>query len=297
MSRISIIKNRPILPALGLCLLAMLSGCGTSGNQPAAAPKGPDRNNPDFAKDAATLFPKNGQRPAAPGQAAQPPAGWSIVLLAAKDADVARQALERVRTRGGLNDAYVEQRGKAYVIAYGNYKDATSREAQSALARIREIKIDEAYPYAAAILSPPPAGQVGGEIPEYNLATVKKRVGRDAVYTLQIAVYGWADRRKQPSAADLAEFRKAAEQAVIELRREGEEAYYYHGPFHSSVTVGVFGVKDHDDNKGDMFDSPVLQMARGKHPNHLVNGAGERPVGSGGKVGGLKPSFLVTIPE
>ena len=97
---------------------------------------------------------------------------------------------------------------------------------------------------------------------------------------------------------ELAEFRKAAEAAAIELRRGGELAFYYHGPERSTVTVGLFTQKDLNDGTGGESDD--LREARQKHPSALVNGMGLRQseiVPGTKKKGELQKSFLVTVPK
>jgi hypothetical protein len=61
--------------------------------------------------------------------------------------------------------------------------------------------------------------------PEWNLLNAKG----DAYYTLEICVYKDSPERKQ-----------AAVDSVREARKQGVEAYYYHGPTSSSVCVGLF---------------------------------------------------------
>ena len=56
------------------------------------------------------------------------------------------------------------------------------------------------------------------------------------VYTLQVAVF-------RPE-KDFQEVRKAAVDYCRSLRRDGYEAYYYHGPAQSVVTVGTFDESD-----------------------------------------------------
>jgi hypothetical protein len=135
-------------------------------------------------------------------------------------------------------------------------------------------------------------------MPDLDLRNARSTFGEDrAQVTLQVGIYCRMDDRK-PTAAELAEFRKAAEAAAIELRRGGELAFYYHGPERSTVTVGLFTQKDLNDGTGGESDD--LREARQKHPSALVNGMGLRQseiVPGSKKKGELQKSFLVTVPK
>ncbi|MCO6437200.1 MAG: hypothetical protein J5J06_08950 [Phycisphaerae bacterium] len=72
---------------------------------------------------------------------------------------------------------------------------------------------------------PVPLPDVGP--PEWNLASTS------AVYSLQVGVFQPTD--------DFWEFKQAAVDYCRALREEGYEAYYYHTPSASMVTVGTFG--------------------------------------------------------
>src|SRR5207249_754255 len=110
-------------------------------------------------------------------------------------------------------------------------------------------------PYVGAYLAPPPAGQMPGSLPQYNLLRAREAFGEKALYTLQVGVYGRRDL-EHPSEADLAEERRAAEEAAFRLRQEGELAFYYHGPQMSTVSVGVFDQTDFDPQ------TPTVKSAR-----------------------------------
>ena len=128
-----------------------------------------------------------------------------------------------------------------------------------------------------------------------RLVQAKAMFGSEALYSLQIAVYGRRDL-PNPSEADLAETRKAAEQAAIRLRQEGEQAFYYHGPRMSMVTIGVFGIDDFDPQTPS-YKSSRLLAAQKRHPYNLYNGAGIKEKRNPRSEGKLQPSNLVALPE
>ncbi|QYU67646.1 hypothetical protein J4558_22520 [Leptolyngbya sp. 15MV] len=224
-----------------------------------------------------------------------------------RDAQAA-QVLERVRTIGQLPDAYTERRGEVTVVALGNFADPTSAEARAAMERVRAIEIEvdgqRGRPFADAVMVPP-AG-FAGSLPQYDLRNVRSSEGNWALYTLQVAFYGRIDGRA-PTPAEMTEARKAAEEAVIRLRREGEKAFYYHGPRGSTVTIGLFGEEDYRAAEGGQraeFESPALRVLRQRYPHNLVNGAGVRqtvtvvgPDGRPVRQQVMQPSRLVGVPN
>lgn len=284
--------NTPLRVALlGLSLgLPACSGGGAS--KPAAAP--PTTFEP-FAREAPTVM---GSRRSAASSERASPAAWSIAIVAAEGANAegaAREWLQKVQTKGGLPEAYSERRGKVVVIAYGQYVGPDDPNAKRDLARIQSMEIDHARPFESAVLAPPPFQANAGSVPEYNLAAVKQSRGKDAIYTLQIGMYTRLDVNVVPQ-ADLAVCRAKAEEWVVNLRREGEEAFYYHGPHGSMVTIGVYGPRDHDDTTPGR-ESFVLSEARRKHPLNLVNGAEFLVRPRGKPKATAQASFLVPIPN
>jgi len=107
------------------------------------------------------------------------------------------------------------------------------------------------------------------------------------MYSLQIAVY---DKDYGPN------FRDAAEQAARTLRKQGQEAYYYHGPNRSMVTLGLFDYDTAFDSvpgRQDTYSQRVRALQE-KYPHNLLNG---RTIieKSPGKPDSIQPSFLVRV--
>jgi hypothetical protein len=231
---------------------------------------------------------------------AMPAGGWSILIeaFAGPQAEQsAREGVTRVRTTLGLDGAYTEKRGDAWVLAYGHYAGPSDPEALRDLARIKAIEYRGGRPLAGAYLSPE---VLEGTRPEFDLRNVKAARGEWATYTLQIAVYG-LEGAARPKAEDMGQVRRSAEQAVVDLRRQGEEAFYYHGPNRSMVTLGVFEAEDVDAETGE--ESPRIRALRDRYPYNLLNGKGikefHKGVGPDGKptmVERMQPSRIVMIP-
>jgi len=239
-------------------------------------------------------------------------ASWSIVIAGVVAEDnppgtrraVGLEALQKVQTKGGLSEAYLDPRGGALVIAYGHYAAPSDPEAQRDLERVREIVVDGAKPFADAYLSPPPGDAYKGSIAEYDLRNAGSQFGaKRAKYTLQVGIYGQQDSRAPlPSARELAEIRAAAELAATTLRREGELAFYYHGPVRSTVTVGLFSDQDIDARQPG-GECQALRDLRRRQPYNLLNGQGIKEIlraqvdAKGRPMERMQPSQLVAVPD
>lgn len=236
--------------------------------------------------------------------AASGPAGartdWTIMVAAFTGPDQARQALgtQAVVQSLGYHNAFTETRGKNTIVGLARYPEPGDPRAQEDLVKIREFTINGERPYARAMLVPPETS--AGAMSELDLRKAREKYGRRAIFTLQVGVYARPDAQ-EPSEADRAQFRKAAEEAAARLRRDGEEAFFYHGPFRSMVTVGVFDYGDSDRGAGKM-ESPRLMETRRKHPHNLLNGVPYRAKRSGSAAAPsdadtFVKSDLVEIPE
>lgn len=252
-----------------------------------------EKTKPESESPAATL---KGEKPVERASEALAQ-GWCIIVALLSDSashEDATRVLAAARTEGRLNDARLLKRGKVMYIGMGNYPDADDERAQSDLKRVQAMEINGQRPYRTAYLLPPESASLVGRLPQYNLARAKALMGDDAIYTLQIAAYGREDLAR-PTESDLAEARKAAEQGAMQLRRDGEQAFYYHGPRMSMVTVGVFDLSDYDPQVPS-FMSSRLREAKNRHEYNLYNGAAIKEKAKG-RPERLQPSRLVAIPS
>ena len=280
--------------AMAATLVALPAGCSSQ--------SGPSDT---MATEGQALF-GAGLGPSGPAASAQGTLSkWTIVLatfdLRVPDDQVAAMH-QRVRD-SGLPEARIERRGGARLICVGAFDDPTSKAAQSEFRRVRELEHAGTRPFALAIMQPPEvdAGvpETAGRLAAYDLRNVRAQRGPDALYTLQVGVYGLPPtERRLPTPAELAQFRKAAEEAAVRLRAEGDEAYFHHGARSSSVTVGVFGKNDHDPVNMPGIESELLRAARAKFPHNLFNGAAlrERIDTAQGPRSRLQPTRLVALP-
>ncbi|MEZ6242582.1 MAG: hypothetical protein R3B57_06010 [Phycisphaerales bacterium] len=291
--------------ALAIGLPLVLGGCAGGSNKTTTP-------SPEMQREGRAVLSNERQEttPAAGAKGQEPqPVGlatrgdtptWTIVLARpiGSEPDAADRLLQNIRTYGGVPEARLEtRRGKALVV-YGRYASPDDPSATRDLERFRERQVEGKQIFAGAFLAPPPDESLHGSNPEWDLRNVKQRFGDDALYTLQVGVYARLDGRA-PTSEDLSQFRAAAERAVAQLRADGEQAFYHHGPSASTVTVGVFGESDFDPDGGG-FESPQLADARKRHPNNLVNGQGfyeTLRTDTGQAVRRLQRSQLVSIPD
>lgn len=255
------------------------------------APKAPPAKDTDQQKDEGKkLFgtpSKDGTTPGQPDEAAGPK-GWYIVLESYSGAGHAESAARRVapvREAVGKEVA-VRTSEKGSAIVMGPYPGYESPAAVADLRRVRELVVQGSRPYALAFLAPGPQAEDIGKLPELSLANARKTFGSRAKFTLQVGVY----ESKNPD-----ERKRAAEQAAVALRAEGDLAFYYHGPTRSMVTVGLFGDRDFDQFLRPK--SAELLTLQQKYPLNLLNGQFPIIEKQPGVPDRQQPSWLVSIPE
>ena len=255
--------------------------------------------------------------------------GWRIVLATVSGPDaeqLSRQALWKVQNVAQLPEAYIvehnpdargpgarasdaqkpeapkpgdaEARSESFLVCYGSYEGPSDPRALADLARVREVRVGNDRPFAGASLVPPDDAE-RALTSSLDLRAVRAAHDpKETLYTLAIGFYTRADLGK-PTAEELAEYRATAEQAVAKLRREGDEAYFYHGPNGSQVTIGVFTTEDYDPFARQRVENPAIGALKKKYPNYLLNGMGQvrTVVNAEGWRKELVPSTLVEIPR
>ena len=214
-------------------------------------------------------------------------AGWSIFLRSFSGPDAqtrASQFADALATQWGLSEAFAESRESGSTVLYGHYEEMSSAQAQNDLASIRSMGdgANKLFP-AAFLLHRQGSGE--GRYPEIALRSAREEFGNSTLFTLQIGVYDSSDRT---------ESMRAAEDAALALRQQGEQAFYHHGPSRSMVTIGVFSLRDFDPQTGRT--SKRLDALREKYPHNLFNGMGLREHTVTGS-SRIQPSGLVMIPE
>ncbi len=255
---------------------------------------------PRFDEEGAPIEPETVRDPG-PNPFTTPGSGWSIIIANVPGSNrvIGEQMLAQVRGEGNLPGAYLAERGDKLVIAVGRHAEPTSAEAKAELERVQQTRVRGQLPYAGSFFSPPVDRAATASASPNDLRSVKAAYGEDAIYTLQVGVYGYADGRTPPP-DELALFRKTAEDAAADLRAQGELAFYYHAPARSMVTVGVFGPDDYDASVRPPLESPRLVQARKRHEFNLLNGQGVKQTvrgPDGRRRSVFQKSFLVSIPD
>jgi hypothetical protein len=159
-----------------------------------------------------------------------------------------------VRT-SGMNGWYVIHDERQSLLYYGYYRAINdlnekkeSARAQADLKKIKSISADGSRLFTGAIFvdlqSPDPVAPA-----EWNL------LNAPGAWSLQIAAYKDSPQRKE-----------AAVEAVREARRQGIEAYFYHGDTISSVCIGVWPteavqINAHSKDRIGAMDSVLVQPA------------------------------------
>lgn len=207
--------------------------------------------------------------------------GWSILLqeFAGTDqlqrADQLRTRLQREYRVPGL---WVRQNGDKTGLYRGLYPRPDTDTARSDLRQTRMLSLDGARPYEDVQMLPLSAAARGASSP----LDLRQFPG---MRSLQVAVY---DSDFGP------EFRHAAEDAVNALRKEGHEAYFYHGPNRSMVTIGLFDANDVSRDGDQDGYPPRARELQKLFPYNLVNGRTLLQSVSG-QDAKPQPSFLVEV--
>jgi hypothetical protein len=206
--------------------------------------------------------------------------GWAIRVAEITGEHRHEQAMEvasRLRTEAQLSDVWIEDTGNAAHVYHGRFANASDPKIRPALERVQAIEIDGENPYAHSRLVP----LVGETHVIADPFDLRQFIG---YYSLQIGFY---------DAAYGESFREAAEQAVRVLREEGHEAYFYHGPYRSIITVGIFTYDQAFVSAGaiDTY-APVIHELQKQFPYNLGNGVTIIQKEGGRDIGEQKSSLI-----
>lgn len=219
--------------------------------------------------------------------------GYGIILAKFEGdnrEDQARLLMQRLRREANLSDVRMLDQGSEVLVYRGPYDDPSTDTTRQHVESTRAIVLDGRRPFATAGMSPLWAVTTGAPTSPLDLRHFP------GSYTLQVAYF---DDAIGP------EFRKAAESAAAAMRKEGAEAYFYHGPLRSLVTVGIFGENDvirevvKDESGVNHFSfsySPRVREMRDRYPWNKPNGQ-EKSTNPDGTPGPRQRSSLVRVPQ
>lgn len=206
---------------------------------------------------------------------------WSISLERFAGADRHQRAealLHRLSTETSVSNLWINDLDSFAVVCHGRFDDPAGAAAQAALRQIRSLELDGAKTYRNVGLAP--LGRGGRQI--FDTLDLKQFPGQ---LSLQVEFYN------ENYDGD---FRRAAEGRARALRRSGEQAYYYHGPHISMVTLGLFSRDDFVKEGDTDAYGPRIKAIQEEYPYNLANGwtLVEKVRG---KAVGEQPSFLVRV--
>ena len=214
------------------------------------------------------------------------PKGWAIHIAQLQGEDAqqrARNAIKFLADHANVPDLWYQKRGDTVDLYRGRYLNPTHENAQSDLRQTRMLVINGKRPYQQVELVPLiPAG--GDHLPMHP-TDLRKHSG---MYTLQI---GFFDDSSGES------FREAAEHTVESLRKNGVEAFFYHGPNRSLITTGLFTYEQAfvvGSHGQDEYSPGVLELQK-RFPCNLGNGV-SLELQQQAKQRGAPGSFLVQVP-
>jgi len=200
-----------------------------------------------------------------------PPQGggdWSILLCVLQDPVRHVQHAERYRRdlseKLGWKGIFVINKGGHSEVYWGRYR--TPADAQANLRRAKaHTTLAGTKPFAQALVIPLPGGEVGPA--ELNLRNAP------GAYTFVVAIFQDDPER------DYVGRKQFAVTYCKRLREADYEAYFYHGPATSYVTIGSFGeevVRVRQGAGGQQFEvlDPRVRELEKDFPHLQVNGGG-----------------------
>lgn len=216
---------------------------------------------------------------------------WTILIAQFEEPTHAAEAArlkKALEAKTGYQDLWLQNEGERTSLYAGHYQGAKDSRANADALRWKQMQLSGQLPSSGVVMTPIIERNTGST-PEWNLLNARSR--GDA--TLEI---GYFDEEYGPR------FREIAEQYVAELRLDHHEAYYYHGPNQSGVTVGIFWKAENPVkmlNRGELLVyGPKVEALRRTAPFNVRSGNG-RVVRERTPSGVMRdqPSLLVEIPS
>lgn len=166
--------------------------------------------------------PKPGEGDEAAGLQAE---GWTLLLhqfTGPRREEEAHRLVRRLEDEAGMDELWISEAAGTTSVYRGRYGD--QRAARRVLQRTQRVRLEGESLLQNAVLAPLGRGSGISDDP----LDLSQHSGQ---FSLQI---GYFDEEYDGDRHD------AAEAVVDELREAGHEAYYYHGPHRSLVTLGVY---------------------------------------------------------
>ena len=223
--------------------------------------------------------------PTTPDYSPQSSGGWAIELATFTGKSrrtSATRLVKWLKANTSLHDTWVYDQGNDSLVMQGRFTEPDSKQVQDELHRVRQLEIEKVKRFEKAQIIPYGKTALTADQPS-DLTQFAGIQG----YTLQVAFFDKAGGSR---------FREAAEAYCLQLRQKNEQAYFYHGPNRSMVTIGLFTDADWEGQGVQKRYGPRILELQERFPHNLGNGSTivEK---SGGKILGDQPSVLVHLPR
>lgn len=229
--------------------------------------------------------PKADADPTTPDFTSQSSGGWAIELATFTGKHRKASALRLVtwlKENTTLTDAWIYDQENDTLVMQGRFTEPNSPQVQEELHHIRAMKIQDVQRFEKVQIVPYGKTAMTAATPS-DLAQFTGIQG----YTLQVAFFDKAGGSR---------FREAAETYCRQLREKNEQAYFYHGPNRSMVTIGLFTDADWEGEGIKKHYGQRIQDLQLRFPNNLGNGSTivEKV---NGQIIGDQSSVLVHLPR
>ncbi len=213
--------------------------------------------------------------------------GFAIELARFTGPDRSRDAFQLTDAlrRAGLADLWFDDADATLTVFAGRYRSAKDPAARDALARARKAEVDPALVETLGLKLEDAdlVSITGGRRASGDPLDLRRHMGS---YSLQIGFYD----ENFPG-----DPRAAAEQSARAFREQGYQAYYYHGPFRSSVTVGLFTNEDFVLEGTTEAYGPSIRELQQTFPYNLANGYPFEEKDKDGSYGPQRSSLIRVI--
>ena len=174
--------------------------------------------------------------------------------------DRARKLMREARAKGGLADIWYSSDARWTRVYAGKFRQPNSDQVKSVLREVQQAKIDGKRVFEDAKVVALGSSQVETLDP-HNLRSLSGQ----GLVSLQV---GYFDRTYGT------DFRRAAEQTVKDMRKNGEEAYYYHGPHRSLVLINAWTRDEAFFAQTGRMErySNAVRLVQQKYPYNVPNG-------------------------
>lgn len=219
--------------------------------------------------------------------------GWAIEMRRFTGPQRRERAIlvaEQLRLEAAMPDVWIRDENGQTVLYRGRYATQDDPFAQSDLEAVRALNSPAWGSFSQAHLVP-----LSPDLAPSGPLDLRRYAGT-ALYTLQVAFF-------DPAGGP--QFRAAAEQYARQLRDKGEQAFFYHGPTMSIVTVGLFSQQDLQTlQTPGPGGAPIVTQAYGprvrelqqRFPENLGNGMTVVETNDHGARQNQR-SFLVPVPD